>query len=714
MDNKFTSGRHSIFADSIAGKPRSAAHNNSFLALTMAFCLVTFSLSSHVNIWILLIGLVAVIMRFLLYLGLYQYLPSTRIINILGIISGVILVVMSRNMSMLSVMINLLIMASALKIMVLHTQKDLLFIFISVLFLAALGLIIHDEFLFTLFYSGLVVVLLITLATHFAPSRSVSQSLTKTLQLLAQAFPIALIMYILVPLFSPFWQVPSPKQETTGLTDVVKPGNIADLAQSADLAMIVRFTEGPIPKFHQRYWRAIVIDQFDGESWSQSKLQRAYQQPLLAITQPQQHVISQPSDNIHLTQYKSVLMANQTQYVPTLDAIIDIKGNSHTPNPYIITASNHAFNSQPQVFTTDYSAISMLNVNHQRELTQLETEQYLQLPPSSKKLNNQLAHQNPRTQVWVTELTKQNTTLKQLITAFNQFILTEQFTYTLQPPLMPENMVDQFLFTHQTGFCSHYAAAMGYVLRLAGYPTRLVAGYQGGEQVNDSTLMIYQYDAHAWLEVYSADIGWQRLDPTAVIAPQRISDGLAHALSNKDEYLAKESFNLAKYTHIPGIAQLHRLLQQGSAVWYGSFRTFDNEDKQDLIKTLMQHLNIEHPAWFSILGLSLIGSCLAGYFIYGRTDIAVHPDHIKWYLQCRQLCVRRYIQKSAETDTDIQHYPPQKFVDWLAVHAASSVVAEMHQITTWFIQHEYRATGDNHLTGKQIKAGYKRLKRLSK
>lgn len=286
MDNRFTIGRHSIFADSIAGKPRSAAHNNSFLALTIAFCLVTFSLYSHVTIWILLIGLVAVIMRFLLYLGLYQHIPGTRIINILGIISGVILVVMSRNMTMLSAMINLLIMASALKIMVLHTQKDLLFIFISVLFLAALGLIIHDEFLFTLFYSGLVVVLLITLATHFAPSRSVSQSLTKTLKLLAQALPIALIMYILVPHFSPFWQVPSPKQETTGLTDVVKPGNIADLAQSADLAMIVRFTEGPIPKFHQRYWRAIVIDQFDGESWSQSQLQRAYQQPLLAMTQP--------------------------------------------------------------------------------------------------------------------------------------------------------------------------------------------------------------------------------------------------------------------------------------------------------------------------------------------------------------------------------------------------------------------------------------------
>ena len=105
------------------------------------------------------------------------------IINILGIVSGALLVVMSQDMTMLRAMINLLIMASALKIMVLHTQKDLLFIFISVLFLAALGLIIHNEFIFTVFYSALVVVLLAPLASHFAPSRPLRQSLSKTLWL---------------------------------------------------------------------------------------------------------------------------------------------------------------------------------------------------------------------------------------------------------------------------------------------------------------------------------------------------------------------------------------------------------------------------------------------------------------------------------------------------------------------------------------------------
>lgn len=724
-NNNGVNTQQSTFADSIAGKPRSAAHNKSFLALTMAFCLVTCSLYSHVTIWILLIGLIAVIMRFLLYLGLYQHVPGTRIINILGIVSGALLVVMSQDMTMLRTMINLLIMASALKIMVLHTQKDLLFIFISVLFLAALGLIIHFEFIFTVFYSALVVVLLATLASHFAPSRPLRQSLSKTLWLLVQSLPIALIMYFLVPHFAPFWQVPAPKQETTGLTDIVKPGNIADLAQSADLAMIVKFNQGEIPKFHQRYWRALVIDEFDGESWSQSQLQQAYQQPLLAPIQPQQHLISQSSNDIQFTQYESILMANQTQYVPTLNAIIDIKSDgptsSHQRNLYHITASNHVINAQPQVFTTNYSAMSMLNANHQRRLSEPETAQYLQLPKVSQQqvpstFNPRL---NPKTQAWVKQLSKNNPSLAQFIVAFNRFLLDENFTYTLQPPLMQENMVDQFLFTHQTGFCSHYASAMAYALRLAGYPTRLVAGYQGGEQVNESTLMIYQYDAHAWLEVYDSSLGWQRLDPTAVIAPTRISDGLAQALTNQDEYLAQDMFSLAKYNHIPGVEQLHQLLQQGAVMWHGSFRSFDNSDKQDLVKALMQQFSITHPMWLGLGGLALISLCLASYFIYGNTRQVAQSEHIKWYLMSRQWCVGRYVKGATESASDIQHYPPEKFLSWLITHASDEIIAEMQQITTWFIQHEYQAGSEEkensgkHLIAKQIKSSYKTLKRIT-
>lgn len=704
MNTKSKGMQQSTFADSIAGKPRSAAHNNSFLALTIAFCLVTTSLYQQVTIWILVLGLSAVIMRFLLYLGFYQHVPGTRIVNMIGIVSGVILIVMSQDMTMLSAMINLLIMASALKIMVLHTQKDLLFIFISVLFLAALGLIIHAEFLFTVFYSVLVFILLATLATHFAPSRPVHRSFHKTTWLILQALPIAIILYLLIPHLTPFWQVPAPKQETTGLTDIVKPGTIADLAQSADLALIVSFTDDQIPQFHERYWRALVIDQFDGESWSQSQLQQNYQHTSTPL-KPSQYAINKATMNTQIAQYDTVLMANQTQYVPTLNTLINIQGNSNEPNPYRITASNHALNSQLQVFTTNFSAISMLNVNALRPLTDAEIKQYTQLPSLTSV-------GNPKTQEWVAQLRQKHPTLAQLISAFNAYLITELFTYTLQPPLMTTNMVDQFLFTHKTGFCSHYASAMGYVLRLAGYPTRLVAGYQGGEQVGTSTLMIYQYDAHAWLEVYDPDLGWIRLDPTAVIAPTRISAGLAQALTQHDERLHLDSFSLAQYSHIPGVAQLHDILQQGSVLWHGSFRSFGNADKQALLNGLLKQFRLKQPIWLGLFGLGLIVLCLGGYFIYAYSRRTTLPDHIRWYLKCRELCVNRYIEHAPESVYDIHHYPPEKFLSWVSAYASSPVIQKIQQITLLFIEYEYQSQCSSPNNHQSIRTHYRNLRRL--
>lgn len=38
-------------------------------------------------------------------------------------------------------------------------------------------------------------------------------------------------------------------------------------------------------------------------------------------------------------------------------------------------------------------------------------------------------------------------------------------------------------------------------------------------------MIVRQADAHAWTEVWLADRGWYRIDPTAAVAPQRIDEG---------------------------------------------------------------------------------------------------------------------------------------------------------------------------------------------
>ena len=68
-------------------------------------------------------------------------------------------------------------------------------------------------------------------------------------------------------------------------------------------------------------------------------------------------------------------------------------------------------------------------------------------------------------------------------------------------------------------------------MRAAGVPARVVTGYQGGDMNPlDGWLTVRQSDAHAWAEVWLAGRGWVRVDPTAMVAPERVQRSLARAL----------------------------------------------------------------------------------------------------------------------------------------------------------------------------------------
>jgi len=109
------------------------------------------------------------------------------------------------------------------------------------------------------------------------------------------------------------------------------------------------------------------------------------------------------------------------------------------------------------------------------------------------------------------------------------------FVYTLEPPLLGEHPVDEFLFSTRSGFCEHYASAFAVVMRAAGIPTRIVTGYQGGEiNALGNYLIVRQADAHAWTEVWLKDRGWVRVDPTFAVAPVRVDTGISAAVPRSD------------------------------------------------------------------------------------------------------------------------------------------------------------------------------------
>jgi hypothetical protein len=141
---------------------------------------------------------------------------------------------------------------------------------------------------------------------------------------------------------------------------------------------------------------------------------------------------------------------------------------------------------------------------------------------------------NPKTIELGKSLAARYGSSEEIVDAVLAMFRREQFFYTLNPPVLGSDSVDEFLFETRRGFCEHYAGSFALLMRAAGVPARIVTGYQGGEFNNvGNYLIVRQSDAHAWTEVWFEDRGWVRVDPTAAVSPNRIERGIDEALADE-------------------------------------------------------------------------------------------------------------------------------------------------------------------------------------
>uniref|UniRef100_UPI003F548284 transglutaminase family protein n=1 Tax=Halosimplex halobium TaxID=3396618 RepID=UPI003F548284 len=77
-----------------------------------------------------------------------------------------------------------------------------------------------------------------------------------------------------------------------------------------------------------------------------------------------------------------------------------------------------------------------------------------------------------------------------------------------------DNVAREFVTQMDAGYCEYFATAMVTMLRSQEIPARYVVGYSTGRQVGANTFQVRAMNAHAWVEVYFADVGWVRFDPT--------------------------------------------------------------------------------------------------------------------------------------------------------------------------------------------------------
>lgn len=395
--------------------------------------------------------------------------------------------------------------------------------------------------------------------------------------LMVQAAPLAVLLFMLFPrLPGPFWGIEAGKQARTGLDDEMTPGDVSDLSASGDVAFRARF-DGAIPPPPLRYWRGPVLHEFDGRSWRRPLAQAFPEQEVRFTGRP--------------VRYQITLEPHARRWVLALDLPASWPGRR-------------------AVQAYDFTLLAVRPVNSVAAFDLVSFPRHaagVELPESLRRKDLSLPTDgtNARAVRLGRELAARHRGDPGAIAgALLRMFRQQPFEYTMQPPRLAANAVDEFMFETRKGFCEHYASAFTVVMRAAGVPARVVTGYQGGEfNPYGGYLIVRQSDAHAWSEVWIAGRGWTRYDPTAAVAPDRIERGLIGSLG------ANEPVPGRLREASPLVMQLELSWDAVNDFWNQRIVRFDAAAQFDLLR----RLGVEDPDWRT-LGLGLAAG-LAAFFV---------------------------------------------------------------------------------------------------
>ena len=331
--------------------------------------------------------------------------------------------------------------------------------------------------------------------------------ITKTaITLLLQALPIMIVLFVLFPRLSgPLWGMPlDTAKGMTGLSEDMSPGSISELSRSDAVAFRVVF-HGKTPASSQMYWRGPVLWDYDGRTWKNFVSADIKHPPTL-------HSSSTSVD------YTLTLEPHNKRWLFTLDLPTKV------PDIGKLSADFQFLSQQPIRTRIRYDASSSFDLNTGSDLNPSERQRALKLPNFGNVRTRALAKQ------WQADNNSPEIMVRKSLDLFH-----EKFNYTLSPPALGASPIDGFLFDTRSGFCEHFAGSFVFLMRAAGVPARVVTGYQGSESnPMDNYHIIRQSDAHAWAEVWIQNKGWMRVDPTAAVAPERISQGIAASLPTSE------------------------------------------------------------------------------------------------------------------------------------------------------------------------------------
>ena len=526
--------------------------------------------------------------------------------------------------------VALLVMLATLKLMELRNARDAMVLIYLSCFIIITNFFYSQSIPTALYLLATLIVIVTTWVHLQAQSIALKPRLRIAAVLLLQALPLTLILFILFPrVQGPLWGLPQDAYASTGLDDRMSPGSLSRLILSEAVAFRVTYNDR-IPRRDQMYWRGPVLWVFDGHTWTPGG-------PVNAIA-PNFTGIGQPVD------YVVTLEPHNKRWLFALDVPEKLSVPSRLTDDFQLLSKEkiHA--------RMRYAARSDLVYRANLQESERQLQRALQLPGQFDPRARQLAAK------WRAGSRDDADIVRTALAYFNK----QGFSYTLEPPPIGVNGIDDFLFTTKQGFCEHYASAFVFLMRAANIPARVVTGYLGGE-FNDvgNYYIVRQSDAHAWAEVWLAGQGWVRIDPTGAIAPDRVERGLSASVSdnailpfmerNPPQWMRNLRFNLDAIAN----------------QWNQWVLGYDNERQFAFLTRLgMESITWQKMALDMLSGLGIVIALFALFML--RHLFVRQTDRVQsaWLKLCRKLAdaglpraahegARDYAARVAESRADL-------------------------------------------------------------
>lgn len=370
-------------------------------------------------------------------------------------------------------------------------------------------------------------------------------------------------------------------------------------------------------QFKFLYWRTAVLWHLSNQEWSTSNSNLRRETPIL--TDPK-------------LKYDVEIFQNLKELMPVLDGSSSILNsglpfNSYSDGSYKLKTISRA--------NLTYSLVGTYG-NRLQESSDLMIKKGLKLRSTRKEeIKNSYFASAKNSPV-------DEERLKELIQIFKGKI----FQYSTTPPMY--NSIEDFLISGKNGYCSHFAAAFTYLARVYNLPTRMVVGYLGGElNPYDNSVLVKELDAHAWVEVFLQNKGWVKIDPTALVAPERALMSAQEFNNKLNPYITILNFQISR--DIFSSATFNNL-----SLWLDSLNSkfstdilnFDREKQLAVLRSLTPgSLSV---GWIFALSLSTFLMIFwAIFYFYGKKKL--HPGQKRYLRFLKKMQSRGLIKAQHET-----------------------------------------------------------------